>query len=125
MFDLPHWPTIGGLQTGYRAIAAELPRLTIAHGAYVGYNTAGPVGWVVGGVVGLGVLGIAVVRAVSQVRWQRLAAVRQIDLRRAVTDEASGRQRVSRSFVLLLGSRAPWLGATNHQRFKRLRGRRR
>ena len=23
-----------------------------AHGAYVGYNTAGPVGWVVGGVVG-------------------------------------------------------------------------
>lgn len=42
---------IATLASPLAAQAQNIPE-GAAHGAYVGYNTAGPVGWVVGGVVG-------------------------------------------------------------------------
>ena len=42
---------VATLASPLAAQAQSIPEGT-AHGAYVGYNTAGPVGWVVGGVVG-------------------------------------------------------------------------
>ncbi len=41
-----------------------------AHGAYVGYNSAGPVGWVVGGVVGGTIGGVEGLFGVGPGYWE-------------------------------------------------------
>jgi hypothetical protein len=60
---------VATLASPFAAQAQNIPEGT-AHGAYVGYNTAGPVGWAVGGVVGGTIGGIQGLFGVAPIYYE-------------------------------------------------------